>query len=155
MTSRVTNVLKVGGATVSLIFKTPPWPPSGGSSSKGRASALTFPLQGCCESSAEHQRWAASLQALQRSPCLEFPAKAEKKLKHEFKAQTNYRLQVYLFFWGDTGALLFMKMCQNYCCSWPSTYFRSCHSQHLAGLSMPFVTSQRARLGSTSVYETE
>lgn len=37
-------------------------------------SALTLPLQGCWESSEEHQRWAASLQALHRSPCLELPA---------------------------------------------------------------------------------
>lgn len=34
---------------------------------------LTLPLQGCWESSDEHHRCAGSLQALQRSPCLEFP----------------------------------------------------------------------------------
>lgn len=41
---------------------------------------LTLPLHGCWESSDEHQRWTASLQALQRKPCLEFPVKISKTL---------------------------------------------------------------------------
>lgn len=68
---------------------------------KSVSSVHTLPLQGSWESSDEHQRWAASLQALHRSPCLEFPVKGKNlsfNLTLKFSDMVKTNVKRFLFF---------------------------------------------------------